>query len=171
MIALDYDDDGDADLLFTRHNGGGPLLYSNVGYHQNGTPRYEQVVDAFENSIQALHQQRGCAAADYDNDGYTDIFIACDTYSMRLRNRGPGKVPIFINDGRLPTDLDEIENEHFNLATSWAGSWSDVNKDDLADQLVTRATGSGAGILNSTHTHQSFVFLLNQRVPNLSYTP
>jgi len=168
-MVIDYDTDGDEDMLITRYYGGGPLLFTNVGHHQNGAPRYEQELDAFENSIQALDQQRGCAAADYDNNGYSDVFIAHDTYPMLLRNRGPGNVPIFINDGMQLTYLDENENEHYTLATSWAGSWSDVNKDGLVDLLVTRADGSGAGKLNGTHTHQPFVFLLNQSVPASTY--
>jgi HEAT repeat protein len=95
--ALDYDNDGWTDLFVV--NGSGDTRYygrrhwwqSKAGHsllhNRHGT--FEDV------SGTALASQSmrgfGCVAADFDNDGYTDVFITGFESSQMLRNLGNGR--------------------------------------------------------------------------------
>jgi hypothetical protein len=88
VVAFDYDADGRPDLFFVNGNnkapGGSHRLYRNMG---NG--RFE---DATARSGLAAGQAFaiGGAAADYDNDGLPDLFIAGVGQNFLYRNRGGG---------------------------------------------------------------------------------
>lgn len=163
-ITLDYDNDGREDLLVTLQ-AGPPRLYRNAEDGNNGVPEYAPIQDAFDEDINDLLSARGCAAADYNNDGYVDLFIAHETHPMLLRNRGPNTTPRFANDGPS-LNYQVIEDgqtvTHYYLEKSWAGTWGDMNNDGLVDLLVTRADAAGATKLQGTHLHRPFVLLLNQ---------
>lgn len=168
MITLDYDNDGRQDLLVTQQNGR-PRLYRNEYNGANGVPRFDNSISAFDALINDLSSARGASAADYDNDGNIDLFIAHEIHPMLLRNLGVGNSPRFMNDGHVLDYIvttivgqDTIYEPHNALETSWAGSWGEMNNDGRIDLLVTRADAPGATKLQRTHIHQPFVPLLNQ---------
>lgn len=170
-ITLDYDNDGREDLLVTLQ-ANSPRLFRNAYDGNNGVPVFEFIEDALDAEIDSLQSARGCAAADYDNDGYVDLFIAHETHPMLLRNLGPGNTPRFENDGHLLNyqtitivGQDTITETHNAFETSWAGSWGDMNNDGKVDLLVTRADASGATKLAGTHDHLPFVLLMNDSAP------
>jgi tetratricopeptide (TPR) repeat protein len=81
---FDYDGDGRPDIFLVNADGkGNAALYRNSG---GGT--FTNVTKAAE--IDFHGQGLGCAAGDYDNDGYTDLAISSDQGVTLLHNEGDG---------------------------------------------------------------------------------
>ena len=80
----DFDNDGDLDL-FVANDGGVPFLYLN-----NGPPGYGFTKVTTGDLVNTVANSFGCAAADYDNDGALDLFIAnrLNQRSFLYRNDG-----------------------------------------------------------------------------------
>ena len=88
---LDYDNDGWQDvLLINSMNWPGrpgrsyPALYHN---NQNGT--FTDVTRAAGLAVEMYGL--GCAVADYDNDGFDDVYVTCLGANRLFRNLGSGK--------------------------------------------------------------------------------
>jgi hypothetical protein len=86
---LDYDSDGDSDLLITNGStmedyleGGHPMaaLYENVG------ERFENITD--DVGISATGWGVGICVADYDNDGHSDFYLTAYGSNILYRNTG-----------------------------------------------------------------------------------
>ena len=92
VAAFDYDRDGDLDLFFT---GGGEFhkqavrglpgaLFQNLGDWNFADCSREAGVGI------AGDYSHGCAAADFDADGFPDLFVCCYGRSWLFRNQGDG---------------------------------------------------------------------------------
>jgi hypothetical protein len=90
---LDYDGDGWLDLYFVNSAGPGAL------YRNNGGQGSAQWADGGEGTFEETTERAGvansgygmgCAAADYDNDGDTDLYITCYGPNILYRNNGDG---------------------------------------------------------------------------------
>jgi hypothetical protein len=68
--AADYDNDGRTDLLVTN------AFSSNVLYHNNGDGTFTEATRKAGVGGDQHHWSTGAAWADYDNDGYVDLFVA-----------------------------------------------------------------------------------------------
>ena len=68
--AADYDNDGRTDLFVTN------AFSRNVLYHNNGDGTFSDVTGKAAIGGDPGHWSTGCAWADYDNDGYVDLFVA-----------------------------------------------------------------------------------------------
>jgi hypothetical protein len=68
--AADYDNDGYTDLFVTNAFG------RNVLYHNNGDGTFTDVTQKAHIGGDPHHWSTGCAWADYDNDGFVDLFVA-----------------------------------------------------------------------------------------------
>ena len=79
---LDYDGDGWLDLYFVNTAGPGAL------YRNRGDGTFEETTEraGVANSGCGM----GCTAADYDNDGDTDLYITCYGPNILYRNNGDG---------------------------------------------------------------------------------
>src|SRR5277367_5789365 len=92
VCVLDYDNDGWQDILFVNsmdwpeHKTGKsyPALYHNKG---NGT--FEDVT--LEAGLEVEMYGLGCAAADYDNDGFDDLYLTTVGSNHLFHNLGNGK--------------------------------------------------------------------------------
>jgi hypothetical protein len=91
LAIFDFNGDGRPDVFFTN---GTPLpslekpsaAYANRLYRNDGSMRFTDVTDAA--GLAGLGYAMGAAAADYDNDGRVDLFVAGVGRNQLLHNRG-----------------------------------------------------------------------------------
>lgn len=114
---LDYDQDGHMDIFLI---GGDhpPALYRNLG---NGTYANTTVSAGLNILPVGLEWFMGCAVADYDNDGYPDIYVYVWGYNRLFRNNGNGT----FTDATTPV----------TAGASWttAAAWVDYDGDGWLD--------------------------------------
>jgi len=132
LVHADYDNDGDADVLVLR----GAWLFQQ-GLHPNsllrnhGDGRFENVTR--EAGIYSLHPTQTAAWADYDNDGWLDLFIGNESSAGN-----PHPCELFRNnrDGSF-TDVAAAAG----LAVTGfvkGVAWGDVDNDGWVDLYVSR---------------------------------
>jgi hypothetical protein len=123
---LDYDGDGWLDILLInsmswperKSSKSYPALYRN---NKNGT--FTDV--AREAGLAVEMYGMGCAAADYDNDGDTDIYITCLGPNKLFQNAGGGTfVDVSARAG--------VEDKGFSTSAAWV----DYDKDGKLDLFV-----------------------------------
>src|SRR6202166_709409 len=93
VALLDYDNDGYLDIFFT--NGAtipgltkdSPRFYNRL-YHNNQDGTFTDVTDRA--GIRGEGYSMGVAAADYDNDGWTDIYVTGVNRNILYHNNGDG---------------------------------------------------------------------------------
>lgn len=127
----DYDNDGDADLYITRDGwfgGGANVLFANRGDGHFTDKTAQAGVGDLGSSF--------CAAwADYDNDGFLDIYVANgtgatgDSTNVLYRNRGDGT---FVNVAAVANVA--------HTGQSLSAAWGDFDGDNDADLYVCNFT-------------------------------
>ena len=89
---LDYDNDGWQDILLINSMNwpgrAGPKSYPAL-YHNNQNGTFTDVTK--EAGLAVEMYGLGCAVADYDNDGFDDIYVTCLGANHLFRNLGSGK--------------------------------------------------------------------------------
>lgn len=125
-LFADYDNDGYLDLYITRGGWSGPA--ENTLYHNNGDGTF---TDVTHTAGVADPQSSFCAAwADYDNDGYLDLYIADGVIgdgaaNVLYRNNGDGT---FTNTAEAAGVAD--------TGNSLGTAWGDYDKDGHIDLHV-----------------------------------
>jgi len=123
---LDYDNDGWQDILLVNSMNwperkgakSFPALYHN---NHNGT-----FTDVTKEAGLAIEMYGlGCAVADYDNDGNTDIYLTCLGANHLFRNAGGGKF----------TDVSAKSGTN-DPGFSTSAAWFDYDKDGKLDLFV-----------------------------------
>lgn len=134
VAVLDYDRDGFMDIYFT--NGAeSPSLRKTSASHKNRLFRnnsdltFTDVTDRA--GVAGAGYTIGAAAADFDNDGYPDLFVAGVDRNLLYRN----------NRGGTFTEVTRVAglgHPHPRFGRMWSihGSWLDFNKDGWLDLLV-----------------------------------
>ena len=134
VAMLDYNNDGLLDIYFV--NGAAlPALektdpkYFNALYRNNGDSTWTDVT--VQAGVRGEGFGMGVAAADYDNDGWTDIYLAGVNRNQLMRNNGDGSF----------TDVTAraaVAGIHPQLGKTWAISagWFDYDNDGFLDLLV-----------------------------------
>jgi enediyne biosynthesis protein E4 len=126
---LDYDQDGLMDLYFVQS---GPTeLYKpdhplrSALYHNNGDGTFTDVTEkagvAAEN-----HYGQGVAIADYDNDGYPDLYVTGYQRAILYHNNGNGRF----------TDVTAKAGVADESGWSTSAAWLDYDHDGYLDLVV-----------------------------------
>lgn len=117
MAWVDYDNDGDEDLFCPSGNGANRLFRNDAGDF-NEVTQDAQVETTLLNSV-------GASAADFDQDGWVDIY---------LTNRGPNGLLRNLADG----SFEEVAEANGVLAPGWStsASWADFDLDGDLDLYV-----------------------------------
>ncbi len=123
VVVLDFDGDGFPDLLFTNSNGPNALYRNNEGSTFTDVASSAGVDDPNSPS-------NGGCAADYDNDGLTDLYLTNDGLSLLYRNKGDGTFSDVTEAAGLAT-TDRA------LRTTGC-AWGDYDRDGQLDLVVTR---------------------------------
>lgn len=137
VAVLDYDNDGRLDIFFT--NGAqfperkrtDPSYY-NLLLRQKPDGTFEDVTEQAGLAGVDLDFNFGVAAGDYDNDGWTDLFIATAGRNVLYRNLGNGRF-------RDVTAASGIGTKPANTL-SVAAAWFDYDRDGLLDLFVSNYT-------------------------------
>jgi Tfp pilus assembly protein PilF/peroxiredoxin len=148
-LFADVDNDGDEDLVLA--TGTMPLLFAN-----DGTGRFSVVPDAFRFQKPLQGVLTSIAMADYDRDGFLDLYLCIYSYFFGAgedkagtpapyydARNGPPAV-LFRNDGKgrfvdvtTEAGLDE-GNDRYHFAAAWA----DYDGDGWPDLLVANDFGT-----------------------------
>ena len=132
MIAADYDNDGHIDVVILR--GGwwadhGEYPFSLL--HNNGNGTFEDVTR--KAGLLSLHPTQAAAWADFDNDGWLDLFVGHETTG---RTRHPSQLFHNNHDGTF-TEV-AVPNGLADLGFVKGVAWGDFNNDGWPDLYVSR---------------------------------
>src|SRR5579863_10295409 len=137
VAAIDYNNDGLMDLFFTN---GAKLpelkktspVYYNCLLRNRGDGTFEDVTAKAGLAGMDLGFCFGVAAADYDNDGYQDLFICNAGRNALYHNNGNGT----FSDVTLGSGLDKKPDHVLSVGAAWF----DFDQDGLLDLIVTNYT-------------------------------
>ncbi len=133
VALLDYDNDGYLDIYFT--NGAhipdlvkdGPAFYNRL-YHNNHDGTFTDVTDRA--GVKGEGYSIGAAAADFDNDGWTDIYVTGVNRNILYHNNGDGT----FTDVTARAGVTGVSNGKKLFSVSAA--WIDYDNDGLLDLFV-----------------------------------
>jgi len=130
---LDFDGDGRQDIFFVNGgetpNGKSPVPVRNALYRNLGNGKFQDV--AAQAGVDRINfYGMGVAIADYDNDGFPDLFITGYPECALFHNNGNG------------TFTDVTIHAGVKNSGKWAASaaWFDYDRDGLLDLVVTNYT-------------------------------
>jgi hypothetical protein len=134
VALFDYNNDGLLDIYFTNcaHlpdlDKSSPRFHNRL-YRNNGNGTFTDVTESA--GMRGNFYSMGVAAADYDNDGYRDLFVAGANGYQLFHNNGNGTF----------TDVTEkagLRRSHPDLAHvfSVAAGWFDYDNDGFLDLIV-----------------------------------
>jgi enediyne biosynthesis protein E4 len=138
VAIFDYNGDGRPDIFFTNGANIATLRkddpkYRNHLFRNDGKGVFTDVTDAA--GLAGSGYDMGVAVADYDNDGYPDIFVAGLHHSTLYHNKGDGTFTDVTVKSGLDAALNRADPEY---GPFWAitAAWVDVNNDGLLDLFV-----------------------------------
>jgi hypothetical protein len=137
LAVFDYNADGRPDIFFTngatspRLEKSGPA-FANRLFRNDGAMRFTDVTGAA--GVAGVGYAMGAAAADFDNDGRVDLFVAGVRTNQLLRNRGDGT-------------FQDVTARAGIRSGDWAvaGGWLDFDNDSRLDLLVVNYVQWSAG--------------------------
>lgn len=135
VAVLDYNNDGCMDIFFT--NGAempslrktGPQYWNRL-YKNNCDGTFTDVTE--KAGVAGEGYSMGVAIADYDNDGWPDIFVAGVNRNILYHNRHDGA----FEDVTGKAHLGGID-AHFGKLWSVAAAWVDIDNDGWLDLFVS----------------------------------
>ncbi len=128
LAVFDYNGDGRSDIFFTNGADEDTLAKSSPGYfnrlyRNDGNLTFSDVTQ--QAGLTGAGYSMGAAAADFDNDGDTDLFVAGVFRSSLYRNGGDGRFEDI-------TEVSGIETSEWVVAADWL----DYDGDSLLDLFV-----------------------------------
>ena len=118
----DYDNDGYIDLFVCNERG-----QNNFLFHNNGDGTFTRITSG--KIVSDGGNSTGCAWADYDNDGYLDLFVANNNENNFLYHNNRDGTFTKITSGRIVTDG----------GSSLGAAWGDYDNDGFLDLFVANA--------------------------------
>jgi hypothetical protein len=145
---IDYDNDGNLDLLVTGGMMGMPIA---LLYRNSGSPKYEfnEVISAAEIlppiSIEGNdHNPRVIYAFDYNNDGWTDIIMNGSAGDEPWKEQGRVVALFKNNQGTFEHQEKPVNGtENFRPLNGGALCVGDVNRDGYADLIASGYADGG----------------------------
>ncbi len=143
MSHADYDNDGDVDVLILRGAWlGDSGAHPNSLLRNNGDGTFEDVTE--ESGLLAYHPTQNGVWADFNNDGWIDLFIGNESgggggMGSATPTTSGIKHPssLYMNNGD-GTFTDVAQKVGINVTEFVKGSsWGDVNNDGLRDLIVS----------------------------------
>jgi hypothetical protein len=138
VAVFDYNGDGRPDIFFTNGANIATLKkdspkYRDRLFRNDGNGKFTDVTDAV--GLAGSGYDMGVAAADYDNDGHPDLFVAGLHHSTLYHNNGDGTFTDVTVKSGLDASLNRPDPE---FGPYWAitAAWVDVNNDGLLDLFV-----------------------------------
>jgi len=137
VAAIDYNNDSYMDLFFTNGAEFPALAKTTSGYYNcllrnKGDGTFEDVTAKAGLSGANIGFSFGVAVADYDNDGWDDIFICNAGTNTLYHNNGDGTFTDVTTGSGLEHKPDNV--------LSVGAAWFDYNNDGLLDLIVTNYT-------------------------------
>ena len=127
-VFFDYDNDGLPDLFLSK--GGRDEIEPNRLLKNMGNCKFVDVTE--KAGLSGKFFTYSAASADYDNDGYLDLYLA---------NYGVGKKNILYHNNGNGTFTDVTEKAGVgDRSWSWSATWVDVNNDGLLDLYVVNGS-------------------------------
>ncbi|MGA2099527.1 MAG: FG-GAP-like repeat-containing protein [Candidatus Sulfotelmatobacter sp.] len=145
-LIVDVDNDGRQDLIVVRAHG--PVLFLN-----DGGGKFHQKHDAFRFANPPQGTFTGAAVADYDCDGWLDVYFCLYTYYQgtdqykypspyHAAENGPPNFMMHNNrDGTFRDVTAETKLSVNNTRYSFCCAWSDFNRDGWPDLYVVNDFG------------------------------
>jgi len=134
VAVFDYNNDGKLDIFFANGADIDTLQksspkYSNRLFENDGHGHFTDVTE--KAGLVGTGFDVGVAVADYDNDGFEDIFVAGVYRNTLYHNNGDGT----FTDVIAKAGLDKPDKD-FGPLWSVGAVWADVNNDGLLDLMV-----------------------------------
>ncbi len=120
IAMVDYDNDGLLDIFVLSGDGG-----TNRMYHNEGHDRFRDVTDAL--GLRSSGWAQGVCAGDYENDGYTDLFVTFWGQNHLYRNMGGKR----FEDVTVPAHLTQ-DRTRYNTGCAFV----DIDNDGYLDLFV-----------------------------------
>ena len=134
VALFDYNNDGLLDIFFT--NGAAipsleksDLSYWNRLFRNNGDGTFTDVTA--KAGLQGVGYAMGVAAADYDNDGFVDLYVTGVNRNQLFHNNGNGTFTDVTSKAGVTGVVPKL-----GKAWSVAAGWFDYNNDGLLDLFV-----------------------------------
>jgi enediyne biosynthesis protein E4 len=135
VAVFDYNKDGRPDIFFTNGANVETLKkdspkFSNHLYRNDGNGVFTDVTK--EAGLTGTGYDICVAVADYDNDGYPDLFVGGVHGNTLYHNNGDGT----FTDVTVKAGLNHSVDPQFGALWTAAAAWVDVNNDGLLDLVV-----------------------------------
>ena len=135
VALFDFNGDGRPDIFFANGANIATLKkddpkYRNRLFRNDGSGVFTDVTD--KAGLQGSGYDIGAAAADYDNDGHPDLFVAGVHGNKLYHNNGDGTFA----DVTVKAGLDKWNDPEYGPLWAVAAAWVDVNNDGLLDLFV-----------------------------------
>ncbi len=135
LAVFDYDRDGRPDVFFTNGANLETLQkddpkYRNRLFRNEGGGRFRDVTESA--GLAGTRYSHCAAAADFDNDGWPDLFVGGVHHNTLYRNNGDGT----FSDVTEKAGIRNAPDPEFGPLWAIGGVWVDVNSDGLLDLFV-----------------------------------
>jgi enediyne biosynthesis protein E4 len=134
VAVFDYNNDGLLDIYFTNGASIPSLEKSNPSYYNrlfrnNGDGTFTDVTE--KSGLGGIGYSMGVAAADYDNDGFVDLYVTGVNKNQLFHNNGDGTFTDVTAKAGVDGTIPKI-----GKAWSVTAGWLDYNNDGLLDLFV-----------------------------------